>query len=679
LSAIAKKRKASVVSRLDKAMGENPSTNVPDIKSFEQFLMEHAEVRKPDGTFVRYSLDGREPLLWAVRVIDHVLGSHTGKVLKDAKLSICGGAQIGKTIIECNLMAYAGGVLFMNVGLYLPDDKLVDGIVDGKFRPDVIERVDFLGPLMTLGKGKDKRGRLVNRKGAVMFKDSGRVSECMVMGLNKVPTSFSMSIAIEDEKDDIQAKFSKYLEGRMGASDLRFRISIGTQRLHGMGQNREWQDGSQGVAMFDVGDGKLIRPEEFWPQVCRLQLGAAPHASDPMLTYVGDFQRGEDPRIEKFPYKPGQTYYLADPETGVVIDRTKPIEKHLRPERIEMYDWSYSFAHLGMSAYGLDQTVARWQKAVKDPVTMVAFRCEVLALPMNTTQGLSPEILARSRAAGPPFDTSLSLRPGSNGYGGLDTGNTCWFVAREVMSEVEKRIIHAEDIPLGGVVKRAVTLFHKIGLTALFIDARPAVNEARQITYALNGLEGIKWPVVPDPDNKKIVFPGGLEWDGEKGVWINLRCAVVEFTRKPGTGIVQKIGQDQADGITKFFPIIQCSRFDTIDRAIAEFQTPAENIYRTYDGEVYQEPVMLLPRQVDGSPKIIETLDHHLITGSARVEVDGEKGDYVDKCDNHLLLADAYSGVAEHLVLGTAEKAACGGYEAVEEMRPEARRIGGGL
>jgi hypothetical protein len=56
---------------------------------------------------------------------------------------------------------------------------------------------------------------------------------------------------------------------------------------------------------------------------------------------------------------------------------------------------------------------------------------------------------------------------------------------------------------------------------------------------------------------------------------------------------------------------------------------------------------------VDGSPKIIETLDHHLITGSAREEVDGEKGDYVDKCDNHLLLADAYSGLAEHLVLGT--------------------------
>ena len=62
------------------------------------------------------------------------------------------------------------------------------------------------------------------------------------------------------------------------------------------------------------------------------------------------------------------------------------------------------------------------------------------------------------------------------------------------------------------------------------------------------------------------------------------------------------------------------------------------------------EPVMLLPQRVAGSPKILEDLDSHLIIGSARDEVDGEKGDYVDKCDNHLLLANAYSGLAEHLV-----------------------------
>jgi hypothetical protein len=646
------KQKASASERLAKRMA-GPVSAVPDIASFEDFLMKYASVRLANGKYIPYSLKGREALLCAVRVIDLVLGSHTGKMLKDSKLSICGGAQIGKTIIECNLMGYGTGVLFLNVGLYLPDGDLVEGVVDGKLRPDVIERVDFLGPLMTLGKAKDKRGRMVNRKGAFMVKDSDRTAEGMVMGLNKVPTTFSMSIAIEDEKDDIKSKYSKYLEGRMGASDLRFRISIGTQRLHGAGQNKEWQTGSQGVFVFDVGDGKTIRPEEHWPQVCRLQLGAAPHPSDPKLTNTCDFQRGVDPHVEKFAYKPGQTYYLADPETGAVIDRTKPIEKHLQPQRIEMRDWSFSFSQLGMDAYDLDQMLSRWEKAVKDPVTRVAFSCEVLALPMNTTQGLSPEILTRSRAAGPPFDLSLSLRPGTKGYGGLDTGNSCWFIAREVTSEVEKRIVHAEEIALADVVRRSETLFHKMGLTALFIDARPAVNEARTLTYLLNGLATIKWPVVEKPDTAIIKFPGGLEWNGEKGQWTNLRCAVVEFTMKPGGGIVQKIGKEQADGVTKFFPIIQCSRFDTIDRVISEFLTPAENIYRMHNDSVYDEPVMLLPRRMDGSPKILQTLDEHLITGSAKEEVDGETGDYVDKCANHLLLGNAYSGLAEHQVMGT--------------------------
>jgi hypothetical protein len=426
--------------------------------------------------------------------------------------------------------------------------------------------------------------------------------------------------------------------------------------LHGAGQNKEWQDGSQGIFEFDVGDGKRIRPETEWPQVCRLAVDGTPKPTDPKLTHTGDFQ-GDDKK--RWPFRPGQTFYLADPDTGAVIDRRQPHVRHLRPERIEMYDWSFSVSQLSMAAYDLTQLVSRWQKAVRDPVTMVAFCCEVLAVPKNTTQGLSPEILVRSRAAAEPFDTSLSLRPGTAGYGGLDTGNSCWFVAREVASEVEKRIIHAEEIPLGSVVHRAITLYHKLGLTALFIDARPAVSEARNIAYALNGLSTIKWPVVPDPDAARIVFPGGLVWDGTKGQWENLRCAVVEFTRAQGAGIVQKIGRDAADGVTRFFPIIQCNRFDTIDRVITEFLTPEENTYRQYRDHVYLEPVILLPRRVTGSPAILETLDRHLITGSARVEKDGEKGDYVDKCDNHLLLANAYSGLAEHLIKGTAETAPC--------------------
>jgi len=72
--------------------------------------------------------------------------------------------------------------------------------------------------------------------------------------MGKIPTSFSMDVAMEDEKDDIPAKRSKYLTGRMTASDLRLRSSIGTQRVHGAGQNKQFEAGSQHVMHFAVGE-----------------------------------------------------------------------------------------------------------------------------------------------------------------------------------------------------------------------------------------------------------------------------------------------------------------------------------------------------------------------------------------------------------------------------------------
>jgi len=47
-------------------------------------------------------------------------------------------------------------------------------------------------------------------------------------------------------------------------------------------------------------------------------------------------------------------------------------------------------------------------------------------------------------------------------------------------------------------------------------------------------------------------------------------------------------------------------------------------------------------------------LETHIITGSEReIMPDGNKGDYVDKCANHFLLADAYSALAESEGLGS--------------------------
>jgi hypothetical protein len=638
---------SGILSSIGQRLEAPTKGNAPKVASFMEFLTEHAKVKTPGGEYINYSLAGREAMIPIIETFDLVLGSHTGKPLPDATIDICGGAQFGKTILALNFGVYLTSCQFLNWGYYLPDDDLVEGIVDTKLRPDVLEQVEWLGPLMQVGKMDDNRGRSVNRKGAFQVSDGRRKAFGMIRGMGKIPTSFSMDCAMEDEKDDIPAKRSKYLTGRMTASDLRLRSSIGTQRLHSAGQQKQWEDGSQGVYLFAAADGREINLEEHWPDCCRLAVDGHPQPSDPKLTLAGEFR---DAAGTAWAYEPGASYYFADPDTGAVIDRTKPILKHIKPERIKLRKWSFRISQFCIAAMPVNQFVSRWQDAIKDPDMMVVFRCDVMALPSNTEQAINPEIIQRSRSVETPFD--LSMAPaGLPRFGGLDTGNRCWFVSREVAGEDRKRINWAEQIPLSQMVARAESLFYKLGLQCLAIDANPAVDEARTLCYKLNGLEGIDWmPYNGRPAESRLQFPGGLTWDGMRKRWEGLRCFVVEFSVKQGGGIEHKLGIAPQGGFNQFYPVIRCNRFESILRVVNEFLTPAENIVRVVAGKVLDEPVMRLPRREPGSPPIVETLESHLITGSKREgAADGEAKDFVDKCENHLMLANAYSGLSELL------------------------------
>jgi hypothetical protein len=372
-------------------------------------------------------------------------------------------------------------------------------------------------------------------------------------------------------------------------------------------------------------------------------------------------------------------YYFADPETGAVIDRAKPILQHLKPERIKLRKWSFRISQFAIGAMPINQFVSRWQDAIKDPEMMTVFRCDVMALPSNTEQALNPEVILRARTVEAPYD--LSIAPAEvPRFAGMDTGNRCWFVARDVFAESRKRIAWAEQVPLSQMVARAEVLFHKLGLTCLAIDANPAVDEARTLCYRLNGLEGIDWKAFNNrPTEARLQFPGGLVWDGARKRWENLRCFVVEFSVKPGGGILHKLGIAPQGGFNQFYPVIQCNRFESINRAVNEFLTPAENVIRVVDGKLLDDPVMRLPRREVGSPPIVETLDSHLITGSKREgAADGEAKDYVDKCENHLLLADAYSGLAE-MEGGHVVKSGPIHFESIaeDEMNDRGRRFAG--
>lgn len=662
--------------------GDTRTVKAPARKSFEDFLINDARVpdAKRPGEYMPYSFEGREAVLLIVRRIDQVLGSdpegcHDRKPIADARCGVAGGAQWGKTILELNFAGYATAQAFLRFGMFMPDDALAAGMVDTKLRPDVIDQIPWLAEMTQVGKAVNKSGKTVNRKGAFMVTDGNRRSYGLVLGLQKIPTSYTLDIAAKDEVDDIPEKTGRFVRGRLTSSPLRFSLDIGTQRVAGRGMNKVWKDGSQGVILlgshFGTGEtvGQFaagatepgeevsfipagwINPEEHFPQIVRRQLGAAPSSEDPKLTWSGQFKRDHEEATWK--YERGAVYYLAHPDTGEVLDRSHPLGYHRVPEKLSSENWTLRISQLSINAISVSQIVHGFcdpdEGAVSSPDAMIVFRCDVLALPQSSTQALTPEIIQRSQSFD-PFRMRLTRIPHHPAFGGLDVGDQCWFFARERESGIRRRATFAAKIPVGDMVKRAISLFHTIGLTALFIDQRPEVSSARSIAIELNGLAGMThWPDAPKAGNRDawITFPNGLTWDGRNQRWRNLKCAVVRFDQKKlGGGITHGVDIFDEGGLTKFVPLINVNRFETIDRVVRELLTPGEGVVDIVDGAIRETPAMLLPELgTDPMPALIEA---HLITGSERTkEKDGGAGDYVDQCVNHLLLADGYSALAE--------------------------------
>lgn len=651
--------------------GDGRAVAAPRVSSFREFLEKHARVPIGGGQYGPYTFEGREALIEIVDRIDLVLGSSTGEPLKDSEIVLAGGAQFGKTILEQNLAAYLTGCRFLNAGVYLPDDKLADTIVDAKFRPDVVDQIPWFAEMVSVGKSVNKSGKAVNTKGAFLVTDGERKAVGMFRGLRKVPTSFSMDVVVRDEEDDIPRAMAKFLSGRMTASALRLQIIVGTQRIHGAGQNKKWEQGSQGVmtvgAKLPVVKGLQtkqrycpgwINPEESWPQICRCAVTGKPRRDDPKLTFDGDFKKDGSTETAAT-YTPDGNYYLAHPETGDELDRHRVVWTHRRPERLKLRKFSNRVSQLGIPAIDLAQIVAHWTRAVADGEEMISFCCDRLAMPKSAAQALTPAILERSRNVG-PYDFGV-LDDQASRFAGLDMGDRCWMVTRECHGDYRK-VVRADKIAAGDVVSRVRSLVESNRIACLFIDERPLVNESRTLALALNNLEGVDFPKGVDWGSKDlyVTLPGGLTWDGRNQKWLNLRCAVVRFTKnKLGAGVGQTFVEFEEGGQRKVVPCIECNRFETIDRAVREFLTPAENVIEVVGGKVRQTPATLLPKRVPGAPAILETLDAHLLAGSQREkDKSGELGDYLDAIENHLLLASGYAALAE--MIGNQEAGGAG-------------------
>jgi hypothetical protein len=649
---------------------------LPVVGSFREYLEKHARVKIPDGSYAPYTFVGREALSFVVDIIDRVLGSSTGKPISDARLTATGSAQWGKTILELNFLAFAAGLQFRSVGLFLPDEDLVEGIVDSKLRPDVLDQQPWLNSLITLGKAENASGKTVNRKGLFTCTDGRKKSHGMIHGMQKIPTTFSFDIVIEDEKDDIPPTTSRYLTARMTASDLRFRLSIGTQRYAGAGQNKEFEAGTMHIGHFTCpGCGHKQNPEENWPGICRLAVDREPRPDDPQLQLEGNFRMAgtshrdvatprspsaataegdvATPRSPSaataegkvYDFSPEAHFYLGCVRCGAELDRHAPEFIAQHHEREALHHWSVRISQLLCAAIALKQIVGDWcHNAVKDPDAMKTFSVDRLGLPRSASQQLDQRILDRARAL-ETFSLSLTPRPATTRFAGLDTGDRCWLTVREIESKTIKRVTWLEQLSAERVRDRVPQIFALLGVTALFVDAGPLRDLARDLCFLLNGLLDFRPSPFADPERAVIRFPGGLTWDGPNQRWRGLRCAAVEFTLKEGKGVNHKLGITQ-DGL--FYPVIACNRDETIERVVNELLTAGENVIEVIGGKLRTTPSLRLPARTAGSPKILETFDAHIIAGSRRErDASGRAEHFVDGCENHFLLGTAYAALAE--------------------------------
>ncbi len=271
----------------------------PEVKSFWEFLTTQARVRGTNGEYRQYSFEGREPLIEIVKTIDLVLGVHGQAGLPDATIAICGGAQFGKSATELNLGAYCTGVRWLNWGFYLPDRDLVEGMVDTKFRPDILDQLDWFARMTQIGKSVNKSGKSVNRKGAFSVTNGKQRSH----GLNRIPTSYTFDVTTLDEVDDIKPAREKFVRARMTSSSVRLLVKIGTQRVAGRGQHKAWKEGSQGVMMHACPNptcGHSQNLEENWPRICRLALNDEPQPTDPFLTHHQRRRRSRHTTFRQF-------------------------------------------------------------------------------------------------------------------------------------------------------------------------------------------------------------------------------------------------------------------------------------------------------------------------------------------------------------------------------------------
>jgi hypothetical protein len=345
---------------------------------------------------------------------------------------------------------------------------------------------------------------------------------------------------------------------------------------------------------------------------------------------------------------------------------------------------------------------------------MTVFCTDRLALPKSTTQSLTPGVLQAARGdyvlgkvkgegekeKGGKSDSvdgsffSFSPFPFTFHYGGLDMGDQCWFVARAVDEKPphQARLLWVEPIAAERVRARVPELFRRLGLSALCVDAGPLRDLARDLVFMLNGLDEDAAAASNDPARNIYFSRQGngtdttegtnrtnrLHWHAASEKWRNARCAAVEFTQREGQGLRHKLARTQ-DG--RLYPLLAAQRDETIQRVVQELLPPDgahPRLLERADGTAEQIPAQrfLLPTPTEETRATLDLYERHLLAGARQEQsADGRTLRYLDKCENHFLLATAYAALAELLApMRAGAQTAAPAFRRMPGARARARR-----
>jgi hypothetical protein len=396
------------------------------------------------------------------------------------------------------------------------------------------------------------------------------------------------------------------------------------------------------------------------------------------------------------------------------------------PERLSQAKLGIRVSQLNISAISIQEIVGAWYAAFEDPSgnALTAFCCDRLAIPnagvaQPITQAVLDECrklgLAETIEAAEPYAMSLGkaenrkqkteIGTGGPGSGfllsafpisvfprvaGMDMGPRCWFWCDEVRGPLVSACVWAELIASGNAPVRVPMLMNALGICCLLLDAGGEPDLTKRLVLALNGLDDY----VPPPISRQALLGSqlshlgvGVSWDGRQGAWQGIRAAAVLFVPGQARGLEQTLGFTQEGRI---YPLIKCSRNESIQTAVNDFLTPAEGVIEMIkEGRVSSveggttsgidrpsgasaldpRPSPLLP--LDPRPSTRSALralrrarlpQTHIGPGVSQAVLDGhllnlrrqrnprtQAEDWIDGVENHLGLAKTYARLAQTL------------------------------